>query len=52
MSLVTRIARFARSPQGRRFVSEAARYARSPKARRQMQQVRTQIAARKRGRPR
>jgi hypothetical protein len=52
MSLVTRIARFARSPQGRRFVSEATRYARSPKARQQVQQVRTQLAERRRARPR
>jgi hypothetical protein len=52
MSLVNRIARFARSPQGRRFVSQASRYARSPKARRQLDQVRSQIAARRSGRPR
>jgi hypothetical protein len=52
MSLINRIARFARSPQGRRFASQAGRYARSPAGRAKLEQVRRQIAGRRAGRRR
>ena len=48
MSLISRITRFARSPQGRRMVSQASRYARSPQGRAKLQQVRGMIAGRRR----
>jgi hypothetical protein len=44
MSLLNRIMRFARSPEGRRMVSEAGRYARNPQGRRRIDQVRRQLA--------
>ena len=47
-SLMNRLISFARSPQGRRFASQAGRYARSPQARSQLERVRRQIAARRR----
>ncbi|MGH2946852.1 MAG: hypothetical protein ACRDPC_11425 [Solirubrobacteraceae bacterium] len=50
MSLINRIARFARSPHGRRMVSQASRYARSPQGRAKLERVRRQLAGR--GRPR
>jgi hypothetical protein len=40
---------FARSPQGRRMMSEAGRYARSPEGRARLDQARRQIAARRKG---
>jgi hypothetical protein len=46
MSLINRIARFTRSPQGRRMVSHASRYARSPQGRAKLSQVRRMFAAR------
>jgi hypothetical protein len=49
MSLFSRIMRFARTPQGRRMLSHAGRYARSPEGRARMDQVRRQIAARRKG---
>lgn len=49
MSVFSRIMRFARTPQGRRMVSQAGRYARSPQGRAQMDRVRRQIAARRKG---
>ena len=49
MSLFSRIMRFARSPQGRQMISHAGRYARSPEGRARMDQVRRQIAARRKG---
>jgi hypothetical protein len=52
MSLINRLARFARSPQGRRMVSQASRYARSPQGRAKLQQARRMIAARGRAAPR
>lgn len=52
MSLISRIMRFARTPQGRRMMSDAGRYARSPKGRRQIDNVRRQLTSRGRGRPR
>jgi hypothetical protein len=48
MSLINRIARFARSPQGRRYVSQASRYARSPQGRARLERVRRQIVSRRR----
>jgi hypothetical protein len=50
MSLINRIARFARSPQGRRMAAHASRYARSPQGRAKIQQMRRMIAARGRAR--
>jgi hypothetical protein len=52
MSLISRIMRFARSPQGRRAISNAGRYARSPQGRKQLDNVRRQLASRGRRRPR
>jgi hypothetical protein len=52
MSLINRITRFARSPQGRRMVSQASRYARSPQGRAKLQQVRRQFTSRRRPRVR
>jgi hypothetical protein len=52
MSLMNRIARFARSPHARRMVSDATRYARSPQGRAKLQQVRRQLASRRRPRVR
>jgi len=51
MSLMNKILRFARSPQGRRAASQAGRYARSPQARAHLDRVRRQLAGRG-GRPR
>ncbi len=47
MSLISRIARFASSPQGRRMVSKASTFARSPQGRAKLEQVRRQIASRR-----
>ena len=44
MSIWTRIAKFARSPQGRRTADQAMRYARSEKGRRQIAQARERVA--------
>ncbi len=54
MSLMNRIARFARSPQGRATFGKAKRYAQSPQGRSKIDQVRRQLATRGggRGRPR
>jgi hypothetical protein len=52
MSIFNRIMRYAKTPQGRRMLSQAGRYARSPQARRQFDQVRRQITGRRAGRPR
>ncbi len=46
MTLISRIARFARSPQGRAAFNHAKRYAQSPQGRAKIDQVRRQIAAR------
>ena len=53
MSLMNRIAKFARSPQGRRAAAAAMAYAQSPKGRAKIEQARKQLAARsaKRRRP-
>ena len=47
-SLVGRIARFARSPQGRKLAAKAQNYAQSPEGKRKIQQTRDTIAKRKR----
>ena len=54
MSMIDRVARFARSPQGQRAVGKAKSYAQSPKGRAKIDQVRRQLATRGggRGRPR
>ena len=51
---MNRIAKFARSPQGRRAAAAAMAYAQSPKGRAKIDQARRQLAARsaKRRRPR
>lgn len=46
MSLMSSIARFARSPQGRRAAAAAMAYAGSPKGRAKIDQARKQLAAR------
>jgi hypothetical protein len=46
MSLISSLARFARSPQGRRTFGQAKRYAQSPQGRAKIDQVRRQIATR------
>jgi hypothetical protein len=55
MSLINRIAKFARSPQGRRAAAAAMAYAQSPQGRARIDKARKQIAARgakRRGAPR
>ena len=47
---MTQVARFARSPQGRSMAMKAGRYARSPQGRARIDQVRRQLAARRRPR--
>ena len=46
MSLINRIARFARSPQGRATFNHARRYAQSPQGRARIEQARRQLMAR------
>ena len=46
MSLMSSIARFARSPQGRRAAAAAMAYAQSPKGRAKIDHARKQLAAR------
>ena len=46
MSLINRVARFARSPQGRRAAAAAMAYAHSPKGRAKIEQARRQLAKR------
>ena len=50
-SLLSRVAQFARSPQGRRLAGNAVRAARDPRTRRQIEQVRSRLVQR-RARPR
>jgi hypothetical protein len=50
MSLLNKISRFARSPQGRRLADRASSYARSPKGRRQIEQARARLTRRPRPR--
>ena len=46
MSLISRVTRFANSPQGRAALGRARTYARSPQGRAKLDQVRRQLAAR------
>lgn len=39
MSLVTKLAKFARTPQGRKLTDQALRKAKDPRTRRQIQQL-------------
>jgi hypothetical protein len=52
MSLLSKISRFARSPQGRRLTNQAMAYARSPEGKRKIAQARQRLAGRRRARPR
>jgi hypothetical protein len=52
MSLMTMIARLARSPQGRRAAQKAMQYANSPEGKRRIAQAREQIATRRKTGPR
>jgi hypothetical protein len=51
MSLISKLTRFARSPQGRRYTQQAMTYARSPEGKRKIADVRRQLASRKKSRP-
>jgi hypothetical protein len=51
MSLLSKLSRFARSPQGRRLTNQAKAYARSPEGKRKIAQARQRLAGR-RSRPR
>ena len=46
MSIMNRIAKFARSPQGKRAAAAAMAYAQSPKGRAKIDQARRQLAQR------
>ena len=46
MSLFSKVARFARSPQGRRLADQAVRAARDPKTKRQIQSARAKLLQR------
>ena len=45
-SLLNRVAKFARSPQGRRLADQAVRAARDPKTKRQIEHVRARLMER------
>jgi hypothetical protein len=47
MSLMNKLARLARSPQGRRMARQAMDYANSPEGKRRIAGVRRQLAARR-----
>ena len=46
MSLISKVARFARSPQGRRLTQQAVRVAKDPNTKRQIQSARAKLAQR------
>jgi hypothetical protein len=50
MSLLSKISRFARSPQGRRLTHQAMAYARSPEGKRKIADVRRQLTSRRKPR--
>jgi hypothetical protein len=52
MSLMSKLTRFARSPQGRRMARQAMNYAKSPEGKRRIADARRQIAARRKPGPR
>jgi hypothetical protein len=43
MSMMSRITRFARSPQGRQLMDRAKRYAKSPEGRRKLAETRARL---------
>ena len=45
--MISRVARFARSPQGRRLAGQAVRAAKDPKTKRQIEQVRRRLATKR-----
>ena len=47
MKLMSMVARFARSPQGRRMAQQAMNYAKSPEGKRRIADARRQLAARR-----
>jgi hypothetical protein len=47
MSLISRVATFARPPQGRRLTEQATRTASDPDTRRKIEQVRHRLAKRR-----
>jgi hypothetical protein len=49
MSLFSKAAKFARSPQGQRAFRKASQYAQSPKGKRQIASVRERLASRRSG---
>jgi hypothetical protein len=52
MSLMTSIARLARSRHGRRMAQQAINYAKSPEGKRRIADARRQVAARRKPKPR
>lgn len=50
MKLMSIVARFARSPQGRRMAQQAMDYAKSPEGKRKIADARRQLAARRKPR--
>jgi hypothetical protein len=46
MSLISKISRFARSPEGRRLAGQATRLARDPRTRRRIDDVRRRFTER------
>ena len=51
MSLFNKVAKFARSPQGRRLADTAVRTAKDPKTKRQIEAARARLMKSGRGRP-
>ena len=51
MSLISKISRFARSPQGRKLADKAMTAAKDPKTRKQIDEARRKLAARRGGGP-
>ena len=52
MPLMSKLARFARSPQGRRMARQAMDYAKSPEGKRRIADARRQLASRSKPKPR
>jgi hypothetical protein len=51
MPIMNRVARFARSPQGRRLFTMALAYAQSPQGRAKIREVQRRLAERRTSRP-
>ncbi len=49
MPIFSKVARFARSPQGRRLAAQAMQRAKDPKTRKQIDDARRRLAARRGG---